>query len=208
MQSRRREFSAPNAAPTFGFPSRGARSRISRAHSSSPPPPPARHDAVAVVLVEPQGPVNVGSVARLCQNFGFRDLRVVDARQSVFADSAELEAQAEEARLLGDVSRAADLTKAAKTAWTMRGGGEYDVERSAAEAKIATEVGRIHGETYKYSTDASAALLEGAFRVGGVDNALDDCTFVVALTARSRGGVPTLSVRGGGGGGDGGAFRG
>ena len=188
----RRAFSSNNAAP--------ASRASSRAHSSSsspsPPPPPGHHDSIAVVLVEPQGPVNVGAVARLCQNFGFRDLRIVDARQSVFADAGHLRAQAEEARSLGDDARAAELMDAAATAWTRSGGGdEYDDERSASEARVATEVGFIHGETYKYSTDASAALLHGAFRVGGVDAAIDDCTFVVALTARSRGGTPVLSVR-------------
>ena len=39
-------------------------------------PPPALH----VVLVEPAGPLNVGSVARLCANFGISGLRLVAPR--------------------------------------------------------------------------------------------------------------------------------
>ena len=35
---------------------------------------------LAVVLVEPAGPLNVGSVARLCANFGIDDLRLVAPR--------------------------------------------------------------------------------------------------------------------------------
>ena len=35
---------------------------------------------LAVVLVEPSGPLNVGSVARLCANFGVDSLRLVAPR--------------------------------------------------------------------------------------------------------------------------------
>ena len=35
---------------------------------------------LAVVLVEPSGPLNVGSVARLCANFGVASLRLVAPR--------------------------------------------------------------------------------------------------------------------------------
>jgi len=155
------------------------------------------HDAIAVVLVEPQGPVNVGAVARLCQNFGFHDLRIVDARVSVFADKAHLVAQAEEAVAQGDDARAKALMEKSTTAWTRRGGAdEADVVSDAeSEATVAKEIGLIHGESFKYSTDASAALLARAFRVGGVEKNIDDCTFVIALTARSRPDTPVLSVR-------------
>ena len=33
-----------------------------------------------LVLVEPSGPINLGSVARLCENYGIRDLRIVKPR--------------------------------------------------------------------------------------------------------------------------------
>lgn len=35
-------------------------------------------DNIAVVLVEPQGPLNIGSVCRAMMNFGFSDLRIVN----------------------------------------------------------------------------------------------------------------------------------
>ena len=148
------------------------------------------HKSIAVVLIEPQGPVNIGGVARLCQNFGFNDLRIVDARQSVFADKAHLVAQAEEAKSLGDDTRANELMEASKSAWVKSGDDD-----AVSEATVAPKIGRIHGETYKYSTDASAELLDGAFKVGGVENNINDCTFIIALSARSRNGTPVLSVR-------------
>ena len=35
-------------------------------------------DNLCVVLVEPQGPLNIGSVCRAMMNFGFSDLRLVN----------------------------------------------------------------------------------------------------------------------------------
>ena len=38
-----------------------------------------------VVLVEPNGPINVGSIARLCANFGVNELRIVSPQCDVFS---------------------------------------------------------------------------------------------------------------------------
>ena len=38
-----------------------------------------------VVLVEPNGPLNVGSIARLCSNFGVNELRIVSPKCNVFS---------------------------------------------------------------------------------------------------------------------------
>ena len=38
-----------------------------------------------VVLVEPNGPLNVGSIARLCSNFGVNELRIVSPQCDVFS---------------------------------------------------------------------------------------------------------------------------
>ena len=43
---------------------------------------------LAVVLVEPAGPLNLGSVARLCANFGVDNLRLVNPRCDVLAEDA------------------------------------------------------------------------------------------------------------------------
>ncbi|MFH1154962.1 MAG: RNA methyltransferase [Pseudomonadota bacterium] len=53
-------------------------------------------DQCAIILVEPQGPINVGSVCRAMMNFGFSDLRLVNPcrdYQSEFARKMALEAQ-------------------------------------------------------------------------------------------------------------------
>ena len=38
-----------------------------------------------VILVEPNGPLNVGSVARLCSNFGVEELRIVSPKCDIFS---------------------------------------------------------------------------------------------------------------------------
>lgn len=43
-----------------------------------------------LVLVEPAGPLNVGSVARLCRNYGIEDLRLVAPRCDPLGEEARL----------------------------------------------------------------------------------------------------------------------
>jgi tRNA/rRNA methyltransferase len=45
---------------------------------------------VAVILVEPQGPLNIGSVCRTMQNFGYSDLRLVKPRTDHLGEAARL----------------------------------------------------------------------------------------------------------------------
>ena len=40
-----------------------------------------------VILVEPYGPLNVGSVARLCSNFEVDELRIVSPKCDIFSVS-------------------------------------------------------------------------------------------------------------------------
>ena len=42
-----------------------------------------------VVLVEPRGPLNVGSIARLCSNFEVNELRIVSPKCDVFSSEAK-----------------------------------------------------------------------------------------------------------------------
>ena len=42
-----------------------------------------------VVLVEPNGPINVGSIARLCSNFGVNELRIVSPKCDIFSLEAK-----------------------------------------------------------------------------------------------------------------------
>tara|TARA_B100000579_G_scaffold120678_1_gene97124 strand:+ start:527 stop:1264 length:738 start_codon:yes stop_codon:yes gene_type:complete len=48
----------------------------------------ALHKNLKVILVEPAGKINVGSVARLCENFGVKELRLVSPRCDYLATEA------------------------------------------------------------------------------------------------------------------------
>ena len=41
-----------------------------------------------IVLVEPAGPINVGSVARLCENFSVNELRLVSPKCDYLAQES------------------------------------------------------------------------------------------------------------------------
>ena len=44
---------------------------------------------LVVVLVEPSGPINIGSVARLCENFSVQELRIVSPKCDYLAQEAK-----------------------------------------------------------------------------------------------------------------------
>ena len=48
-----------------------------------------KEEQIKLVLVEPMGPLNLGSIARLCENFGINELRLVSPR----CDPNDLEAR-------------------------------------------------------------------------------------------------------------------
>ncbi|MDW7644579.1 MAG: RNA methyltransferase [Desulfuromonadales bacterium] len=68
-------------------------------------------DNVAVVLVEPQGALNIGSVCRAMMNFGFSDLRLVEPQVDHLADEARR--MAVKAGVLLDEARVFDSLEAA-----------------------------------------------------------------------------------------------
>jgi tRNA/rRNA methyltransferase len=55
---------------------------------TSPPSDALSLHNIAVVLVEPQGPLNIGSVCRAMMNFGFSDLRLVNPIADPLAEEA------------------------------------------------------------------------------------------------------------------------
>ncbi len=68
---------------------------------------------ISIILVEPQGPINVGSVCRAMMNFGFSDLRLVNPcmdYQSLPAQKMALKAQSilHEAVVYDDLRKALD----------------------------------------------------------------------------------------------------
>ena len=73
-----RTFSMPNPLP--GAPT----------DRPNVPPPPTALTNCCVVLARPQGPVNLGMIARLCGNLGVTDLRLVSPMCEVDCDEARM----------------------------------------------------------------------------------------------------------------------
>ncbi|MBE0503371.1 MAG: RNA methyltransferase [Desulfuromonadales bacterium] len=55
---------------------------------SLPPAPTSPLTNIAVILIEPQGPLNIGSVCRVMMNFGLSDLRLVNPQTDHLGEEA------------------------------------------------------------------------------------------------------------------------
>ncbi len=115
--------------------------------ASPGPSPPA--PAIVVVLVEPAGPLNVGSVARLCANFAISQLRLVAPRCNPLGEEARRmavhgQAQLEQAATYPDLAAAiADCRRVVATSGRLER-EELPVEgpESALRWLIAPEEGQ------------------------------------------------------------------
>ena len=204
----RRSSSAARARPA-------AAAAASASPDSSPDPPPWRDEVleshaalgnVAFVLCQPQGPQNVGSVARVMQNFGVYNLRLVDPGPFVLASALEDDVPPTDAVVpdgassrggvnsgaaLGPDGLGDDLPPALRP--TRRTTADDDKSPPSGE-EGASPTPALCEEAYRFAC-AADWLLAGASRHDSVLDALADRTFVVATTARPRGGVPLVTAR-------------
>jgi tRNA/rRNA methyltransferase len=110
-----------------------------------------KSENVAVVLVEPQGPLNIGSVCRAMMNFGFSDLRLVNPVADHLCDEArrmavKASAILENARLYPDLASA--LSDCHYALGTTRRFGKYredflHPDDAAREFMPGTDEGKI-----------------------------------------------------------------
>jgi tRNA C32,U32 (ribose-2'-O)-methylase TrmJ len=126
------------------------------------PSPTSRLSNVCFVLCRPQGPANVGGIARVMNNFGITDLRVVAPEPGALAPPFDA--------LMDDGSdRAIHSAK----------------DRSTAPFADEARIMAVH----------AAHLLRDAGRFETAADAVADCVFVAATTARPRENLPIVSVR-------------
>ena len=124
--------------------------------------PTSRLSNVCFVLCRPQGPANVGGIARVMNNFGVTDLRVVAPEPGALAPPFDA--------LMDDGSdRAIHSVK----------------DRSNAPFADEARIVAVH----------AAHLLRDAGRFETAADAVADCVFVAATTARPRENLPVVSVR-------------
>ena len=153
---------------------------------------------VCFVLCGPQGPQNVGSVARVMQNFGIYDLRITDPGPFVLAgggtrdedatpaDGASSSGGINSGAALGPDGLGSDLPEALRPTRIDSGGNPADDPASPAPP--------LCDEAYRFAC-AADWLLADAKRCDTALEAISDCTFVMATTARPRGNTPLVTAR-------------
>ncbi len=96
------------------------------------------YENIKVILVEPLGPINVGSIARICENFGIKEIRIVSPKCDL------LDLKVKKMALKG-----MSLIKNAKCYLTL-------VDAIADCNRVVATCGRIdHGEIPLYSTETT-----------------------------------------------------
>lgn len=133
-------------------------------------------DKICVVLVEPKGAGNIGSVCRVMMNFGFSDLRLVNPRVDHLCDEARHMA-VKAANLLETVSLHADLAGALAdchfSLGTTRRFGKYREEFLHPD-KAASLI-------YELPEDSRAALVFGREDKGLQASELDLCQQFITI---------------------------
>jgi TrmH family RNA methyltransferase len=153
---------------------------ISRPVTSTPPSPPPAHDAslalarVRVVLVRPEHPGNIGSVARAMANMGLSDLHLVAPREFPSLTATAMAAGAD--HLLSGAHVVAQLDDAlAGCSWVVGATARaraHRVEQRAPEEAMAELLQPQH---------ARVALLFGSESRGLDNDALERCQRVTRI---------------------------
>ena len=152
---------------------------------------------VCFVLCGPQGPQNVGSVARVMQNFGIYDLRITEPGPFVLAGGTRVDVTpADGASSSGGVNSGATLGPdglGSELPPALRPTRPDDAV-DGDPAVDPTSPDPLCDEAYRFACAADWLLAESK-RCDTALDAISDCTFVMATTARPRGNVPLVTAR-------------
>ena len=180
---------------------------------------------VCFVLCAPQGPQNCGAVARVMQNFGVYDLRLVNPGPFVLERGDELERattsddENDEANVAPDGANARgginsgaalgpdglgfgdELPPALRPTLKARAAESDEEDASSKTNDDGTSSddddytrAPLCAEAYRFACAADWLLADASRHDSHVD-AIKDCTFVMATTARPRGNVPLVTAR-------------
>ena len=158
---------------------------------------------VCFVLCGPQGPQNVGSVARVMQNFGIYDLRITEPGPFVLAGGTREDVTPEDATPADGASSSGGVNSGATLGPDGLGSELPPALRptrldDAVDGDPAdddpTSPDPLCDEAYRFACAADWLLAESK-RCDTALDAIADCTFVMATTARPRGNVPLVTAR-------------
>ena len=169
---------------------------------------------VCFVLCAPQGPQNCGATARVMQNFGVYDLRLVnpgpfvlkgdcDANES--DESGASQQPPDGANSKGGVNSGAklgpdglgfgdELPEALRPTLVDASYGDPSTENKTDSDDASKKEKPLCAEAFRFAC-AADWLLQDASRHETHLDAIADCTFVMATTARPRGNVPLVTAR-------------
>ncbi len=151
-------------------------------------PPSAHHDNVSVILVRTRNPGNVGSVARVMKNMGFRSLKLADVQMS--EDDPECRMMAGRAfDVVEDAGRFGSLGQAVGTENVLFATTSGRDRRERREAISPREAARLIGE---YSVKNRVGLVFGPERSGLSEGQLARCQFRVSIPSSPE--YPVLNV--------------
>ena len=141
-----------------------------------PNPPSPQHDNISVILVKTHSPGNVGSIARIMKNMGFRSLKLVAVETPEDQECRTMAGRAfhlvEEARRFSSLSEAAS---GQQVLFATTSGRDRLQRREAISPR---EAARLIGE---YSVKNRVGLVFGPERSGLTEGQLARCQFRVSI---------------------------
>ncbi|MBI2664195.1 RNA methyltransferase [Candidatus Woesearchaeota archaeon] len=137
---------------------------------------------ISVVLVEPQSPGNIGSVARAMQNFGCKNLVIVNPKCDYLANEA-----------LWRAKHALNVLKKAVVVKSFQQLKKFDTLIAATAAVGASSnVARIPltpeqlSEKYRELSSSNAALVFGRDSTGLTNSEILKCDFIISIPASAK----------------------
>ncbi|MEA2070566.1 MAG: RNA methyltransferase, partial [Asgard group archaeon] len=134
-----------------------------------------------VVLVEPEGPANIGSVARVMKNFGFKDLVLINPQTSLTGDSYKYAMHAKE--ILENHQEYDSLDDfLPKVTYVIGTTAQIITDIGSTNARIAV---RSDDPSLKnvWSFDGDVAILFGRESTGLTNNEINLCDMTIHIPA-------------------------
>ena len=152
-----------------------------------PVSPPQEHDNISVILVGTLNPGNVGSIARIMKNMGFRSLKLVAVKTPEDQECRMMAGRAFD--LVEDARRFTSLGKAAGGEQVLFATTSGRDRRERRESISPREAARLIGE---YSLRNRVGLVFGPERSGLTEGQLARCQFRVSIPANPE--HPVLNI--------------
>ena len=151
------------------------------------PTPPSQFDSISVILVRTRNPGNVGSIARIMKNMGFRSLKLVAAEMPEDQECQMMAGRAFD--LVEGARRFSSLSDAASGEHVLFATTSGRDRRERRETIGPREAARL---ILEYSVKNRVGLVFGPERSGLTDGQLARCQFRVSIPSNPE--YPVLNI--------------